>query len=71
MELQSLPNSSNDAPVFKDNQTDTVGRGTFVHGFSAYEKRDRKCSDNDQLISDDFRMAEEPKLFNPTIIQNN
>ena len=48
------------------------------HGFSVYDKRERKDSDiGNQLPgeNEDFRMmeeqAEEPKMFNPTIIQNN
>jgi len=41
--LGSLPNNSNDAPVFKDNEEPSdVGRNTFVHGFSNYQKRDNE-----------------------------
>lgn len=77
--LGSLPNNSNDAPVFKDNERSSdVERNTFVHGFSNYQKRDNdeqplrmKQDYGTELtkeVEDDFNMNE-PKMFNPTIIQ--
>ena len=75
-ELASLPNNSNDAPPFKDNEDEgEVKRGTFVHGFSSYQKRERKSSEAEQFEmkgEDDFTQPtlDEPKMFNPTIIQS-
>ena len=37
--LGSLPNNSNDKPVFNEEQDTNVERGTFVHGFSDYQTR--------------------------------
>ena len=40
-ELESLPNNSNDKPVFNEEQDHSnVERSAFVHGFSDYRQRD-------------------------------